>query len=136
MVKIGRYGVDYSKELTEEDYKKVIVETTKIIDEKSVSRTELVYAYYSRGIALDEQNEYEKAIADYTFAVELDKIFGPAFYNRAIAYYCLGEYDKALSDVNEALQRWPYWSEASKNEANEFIDDINDKLSSYIHNMF
>jgi lipoprotein NlpI len=44
------------------------------------------YAYYNRGIDLDEVGDHDKAIADYTKAIELDPKYVYAYVNRGVAW--------------------------------------------------
>ncbi|MEQ9239110.1 tetratricopeptide repeat protein [Coleofasciculus sp. E2-BRE-01] len=48
-------------------------------------------AYINRGLAYYYQGDYEKAIADYTSALELDPYNYNAFHNRSLAYQRLAE---------------------------------------------
>lgn len=59
-------------------------------------------AYYNRGIAYDEKGQHNKAIADFTKAVELNPKFAGAYNNRAVACYIKGEYEKVWNDVRKA----------------------------------
>ena len=58
--------------------------------------------HYNRGLAWDKKGEYDKAIADYTEAIQLDPKLAPAFNNRGLAWDEKGEHDKAIADYNEA----------------------------------
>ena len=42
-------------------------------------------AYYNRGIAKFDLQDYKGAIADYTKAIELNPNYAKAYYNRGIA---------------------------------------------------
>ena len=46
--------------------------------------------------------DHDRAIADYTKAVQIDSMFAEAHIGRATAYYNKGEYDKAWGDVRRA----------------------------------
>jgi tetratricopeptide (TPR) repeat protein len=45
----------------------------------------------------------DKAIADYTNAIEIYPEYANAYYNRGIAWYDKGEYDNAIADYTRAL---------------------------------
>ena len=49
-------------------------------------------------------NEYQKAIADYDRAIQLDPQYAAAYNNRGNAYYDLKEYQKAIVDYDRAIE--------------------------------
>ena len=55
-------------------------------------------AYYNRGVAYDKIGQGDKAIADYTKAIEINPRDAEAYNYRGIAYYYKARYDKACSD--------------------------------------
>ena len=59
-------------------------------------------AYYNRGVAYARKGQLDKAISDYTRAMEINPKCALAYYNRGTAYYFKGEHDKAWKDVNMA----------------------------------
>ena len=73
------------------------------------------YAFYSRGVALQDERDYDRAIADYTDALRLKPDFAHALYNRGLAYQTKGDYDRAISDYTEAIRLNPTYFRAYKN---------------------
>ena len=61
-------------------------------------------AYASRGVVYSAQRDYDKALADYNQAIQLDGGLIPAYNNRGIVYAAQGKYDEALADFNHTLQ--------------------------------
>ena len=61
--------------------------------------------YNKRGGAWVHKGELDKALADYTKAVESDPEFEDAYYNRAVVRTRKGEFAEALADYTEALER-------------------------------
>lgn len=57
-----------------------------------------------RGMALWKKGEYDKAIAEFDKALEMDPKNGKAYYYRANAYYDEGRYGKAWDDVHAAQE--------------------------------
>jgi tetratricopeptide (TPR) repeat protein len=51
--------------------------------------------------------QYQKAIDDYTKAIELNSKNAGAYYNRGIAYNDLGQYQKAIDDYTKAIELNP-----------------------------
>ena len=99
------YGVDFSKwtAWTEEDYEKIIMETTKIIEEGK-DRKEVGIAYYNRGWAYYVKHQEEKAIPDFTEAIEIMPKFADVYFMRGASYYMFYENEKALIDAQKALE--------------------------------
>jgi tetratricopeptide (TPR) repeat protein len=79
---MGRYGIDWSKGLenfTDEDYDKIMAETTKIIETRKPEKL-LAGAYYDRGIVHRDRGDKEQAIFDYTSVIELHCSYIDAAY--------------------------------------------------------
>lgn len=68
--------------------------------------------YFSRGIAYLKIHKHEKAIADFTKAIELNPRFLRAYTERATAFGSIFEFNKALEDTKKALEINPNSSEA------------------------
>ena len=64
-------------------------------------------AYYSRGVAYGEKGEVDRAIEDYTLALEFNSNFADAYHNRGYAHYGRGEFALATGDYNRAIQLKP-----------------------------
>jgi len=106
---MGRYGLDWDKGLknfTDEDWNTVLTETTKIIDEDG-GTLEVAFSLNDRGIYYDNKGEYDKAITDYTFAIEKRTDFAHAYRNRGLTYWTMKQFENALDDFNEALRLFP-----------------------------
>ncbi len=68
--------------------------------------------YFNRGCAYYSEEEYGRAIADFSKAIEMNPLYEKSYYNRANAYGRSGEYNKAISDYTEALKLNPDYKEA------------------------
>jgi len=64
-------------------------------------------AYMSRAIIYTRYRDYERAIEDYTQALELSPDLLPAFNNRGILYTALQEYEEAAADFDKVLELDP-----------------------------
>jgi len=97
------YGVDLDKaELTEEELEKIILKTTEVISTEITKET-LSVAYYDRGVAYGRKKEHEKAILDFSKAIELSYTYTwAAYYNRGWDYYSIKQFEMALSDFKKA----------------------------------
>jgi tetratricopeptide (TPR) repeat protein len=69
--------------------------------------------YIQRGNELENQGEYDKAIADYNQALAINPKYAVAYTNRGVARYSKGDYDKAIADYTQALAINP-WNPTSK----------------------
>lgn len=59
-------------------------------------------SYYNLGSIYYVKGEYDKAIVDFTKAIEIDPNGATAYKNRGFAYYAKKEYDRAWEDVYKA----------------------------------
>ena len=79
---------------------------TKIIELEQEPHA-MASAYVNRGIAYGKKGKYDKAIADFTKALELELNYVPAYLNRGIAYIEKDDHDKAIADFTKALELEP-----------------------------
>jgi tetratricopeptide (TPR) repeat protein len=61
-----------------------------------------VVAYHNRGDAYGLMGDIDRAIADYTKAIDLNPNYAPAYYSRGRAYTRKGDYIRAVADVTKA----------------------------------
>ena len=61
-----------------------------------------VVAYHNRGDAYGLKGDIDRAISDYTKAIELNPNYAPAYNSRARAYTRKGDYVRAVDDVTKA----------------------------------
>jgi tetratricopeptide (TPR) repeat protein len=59
-------------------------------------------AYYNRGNAYKKNGQYDKAISDFTKAIEINPRHADAYYTRGVVYYYKKDYEKALDDFYKA----------------------------------
>jgi tetratricopeptide (TPR) repeat protein len=69
-------------------------------------------AYLERGNAYLGKSEYERAIADYDRAIELDPKYAMAYHNRGLSHYNRRDYDQAIADYSHAIQLNPKYAVA------------------------
>ena len=72
-------------------------------------------AYYNRGIAYKNKGQYERAISDYTKALEINPRDADTYYNRGITYRNKGQYDKAITDFTKGIEINPRDARAYNN---------------------
>jgi tetratricopeptide (TPR) repeat protein len=67
--------------------------------------------FFLRATVYDKEGAYDKAIADYSKAIELDPKFGVAYYRRGVNYHNKDEWAKAIQDFNKAQELFPFDTE-------------------------
>ena len=67
----------------------------------------LALAYYGRGSAYSELGQFERAIEEYSGAIELDPQYAWAYACRGVAYCQLGQLEQAIEDCDEAIRLDP-----------------------------
>ncbi len=60
-------------------------------------------AYYNRAVVYRNQEQYERALADYNKAIELNKEYVDAYTGRGVTRYLQEDYQKAIEDYNTAI---------------------------------
>jgi tetratricopeptide (TPR) repeat protein len=80
---------------------------TAIVESQPEIKQTLAIAYYRRGLAYASKKEYDRAIADYTRAIELDPKNLSAYNDRGVAYTSKGDYERAIADVTRAVELAP-----------------------------
>lgn len=95
----------------EGNYDAAIRLLTKAIASGELAPEQLKTAYKFRGNAwINSKGEYDKAIADYTKAIEIDPRYAFAYNNRGLAWGKKGEYDKAIADYTKAKEVNPAYN--------------------------
>lgn len=84
-------GMDFYKD---QNYSEAIIEFNQCVG---------VAALIARGSCYNELNEYEKAITDFTIAIELDPEENTLYYDRGDLYLKLKEYEKSIQDYDKAI---------------------------------
>lgn len=81
--------------------------------------------YYNRGVQYSLKGSFNKAIADYNKAFELDPENTDILFNRANAFENLKDFDAALNDYNTALKVNPKDGELYYKRSNIFFIQMN-----------
>ena len=63
--------------------------------------------HFDRGIAHGQEGDLNRAIEEFTRAIELDPDLAVAYYNRGGAYVEKGEWDRAIEDCTRAIELKP-----------------------------
>ena len=81
-----------------------IAACTRLIDGKT---GELAVFYYKRGSFWSEKDELDKAIEDYSKAIEIDPTYAKAYDGRGSAWTDKGEIERAFADYDQAIRLDP-----------------------------
>jgi tetratricopeptide (TPR) repeat protein len=129
MAKVGWCGIDWDKDpWTDEGREKIYIEMNKIIEERKLDNEVLATAYSNRANVFSYKNEFEKAISDYTAAMELNPNDELTYLNRARTYYDMKKYKESFTDVKKAILL-DGSEEKLKIAENELLDSIKRKLN-------
>ena len=77
--------------------------------------TRTTMEFFELGVDALQSDKYERALADFSKAIELDATRAAAYSNRCLVYIQLGNYEKASEDCTIALKFNPNNAEASLN---------------------
>ena len=89
------------------DLEKAIKHFSTAIDSGKLSRENLAIAYNNRGSAWDDKRSSDKALKDYSKAIEINPNYDAAYYNRSFAYERKGQITLAFKDMERAVQLEP-----------------------------
>ncbi|MCB0166741.1 MAG: tetratricopeptide repeat protein [Anaerolineae bacterium] len=83
---------------------------------------------FNRADVYNEQEQYDKAIEEYSKAIELDPQYVDAYNYRGIAYANSEQYEKAIVDYNTAIElnpkyRWSYFNRGNAYRGQELYDE-------------
>jgi len=73
--------------------------------------------YFDQGIAHFTATRYDRAISDFTKAIEADPKHAKAYNDRGLAYWNIGQYDQAIADYTKAIEIDPKLAIAYYNRA-------------------
>ncbi|MGT2468452.1 tetratricopeptide repeat protein [Mesorhizobium atlanticum] len=78
-------------------------------------------AYFYRGAARDDKQDWNGAIADYDKAIALDPKATSALFNRGTDWSNKGDYDRAIADFNIVISLEPSASDAYSSRGSAFL---------------
>jgi tetratricopeptide (TPR) repeat protein len=84
---------------------------TELIKETSGTQ-QLSDLYNNRGTAYADKNDQDSALADYTYAIQLNPDNSVPYTNRGDLHYQKGDIDSAIEDYNTALRLQPTFERA------------------------
>ena len=80
------------------------------------------YEAFYRGFSAMDKGDFDKAIKDFTTAIEIKPDFFGAYNNRGNAYSRKGDFDKAIQDLTTAIEIKPDYAEAYYNRGIDYVE--------------
>ncbi len=80
------------------------------------------FIYNHRGLVYFTLSEYDKAIKDFTSAIEIEPRDTRVYTNRGLTYRMLKQYDKSLKDFEKSLELNPLWPDTFYGRSLTFYD--------------
>lgn len=77
---------------------------TKALEQVATPRDKRIATLVNRGILYMRDGQYDRALADYDLAINMDPENGAAYINKGAALIFKGEHDEALIALNLAIQ--------------------------------
>jgi lipoprotein NlpI len=90
-----------------------IAACTRAINSGRWSGADLAWAYNNRGYAYQAKGDNDRAIADYTQAIQINPKYMYAYFDRGLANLFAGALPKALADLNQASALNPKYAYAA-----------------------
>ena len=99
-----------------------IAACTRALNSGRLQRDDRVRAHNARGMAWKQGGDYDRAIADYNAALQINPKYFFAHYNRGISYTVKGEWDRAIADFDTAIRLNPKSKEAHNNRGGAYME--------------
>ena len=124
-IKFELFDLNLSKELltlvsTKEGRSQKVKESPVIQRTKEIDSFE-VTEYVNKGLTFVRRGKYDKAIAEFSSAIQLNPMQAVAYNNRGLAFSEKKDYDSALKDFNKAIEINPSYVTAYYNRGNLFF---------------
>ena len=78
-----------------------------------------------RGIAAAKQIQFDRAISEFSRAIQRNPTFADAYFNRALVYDAFGQIEKSVSDFTKVIEIRPDFIEAYMNRAQIYMSNNN-----------
>jgi tetratricopeptide (TPR) repeat protein len=99
------------------DPAKIIPACTKLVEDKSDTPHNRAVAYYDRGNAYKNTQDYDHALADYSEALALDPTYAHAYLNRGLVYAAKNDAARSIADSSRSIELDPAQKLAYLNRA-------------------
>jgi tetratricopeptide (TPR) repeat protein len=101
--------------------------------DKSDANPRFAAAHYNRAVAYRGKGQIERAIADYTQAIEINPRYANAYFSRGGTFETKGDHDRAIADFTKAIEINPQNADAYANRglAYQAKDQIDRAIADY-----
>ena len=110
-----------------------IAACTRLLQTPGLSPADRARAFNGRGILWKRKGDYDRAIADYTAALQLNPRYVFAYYNRGIGHSDKGDYPRAIDDFTQAIHLDPKLPQAYNNRGGAYgeLKDFDRAIADY-----
>ncbi|TPN76745.1 tetratricopeptide repeat protein [Mesorhizobium sp. CU2] len=98
-----------------------IAACTVIAEDATEASRLRIKAYFYRGSARDDKQDWDGAIADYGETIALDPKRTSAYFNRGTDWFNKEDYDRAIADFNVVISLEPSASDAYSSRGSAFL---------------
>ena len=102
------------------------LETIKDVIEQKIKRETAIHLI--KGVSYANKYQYDRAISDYTKALEINPEYAKTYNNRGLVYVNKGQYDQAISDFTNAIEINPKFDEAYNNRGFTYFVNLENKV--------
>ncbi len=81
--------------------------TRRTTTKKPVGTAKTYDYYFSQGLTALDNQDYQKAVTNFTAAIRLNTQSADAYFNRGLAYLNTGDYEAAIADYTKSIQYNP-----------------------------
>jgi lipoprotein NlpI len=115
------------------DAETAIAACTRVLNDKRLSPRERADALHNRGLGWKAKGELDRAIADYTKAIEADPKWAVPYAKRGDAHDDNGNREKAVSDLSEAIRLDPdyEWAYAIRGYIYDGVGEYDRAIADY-----
>jgi len=105
------------------------LKTIKDVIEQKINRETAIHSF--KGAFYANKDQYDKAIREYTKAIEINPKFADAYNNRGNAYGEKGQYDQAIRDYTKAIEVNPKYAEAYDNRGFTYVVNLWNRVKGF-----
>jgi tetratricopeptide (TPR) repeat protein len=93
------------------------------------------FAHYYGGLMKSEEGDFNGALAEFNYLIELDPRDAIAYYNRGLIEANKHDFDKAIADFNHAIQLSPKFARAfnDRGSTKATMKEINGAIADFTH---
>lgn len=106
----------------EEDFGNTDTKNNDSIEEVVAANTSDAATYFDAATAYFDDNNFEKAIEQFSKSIELDNENAQAYYMRGLSYSYIRDFDAAITDFNQSLDLSPGNADVYYNRGNAYTN--------------